>query len=694
VPGLTVLLTNTHLEQRGGTELYVRDLATALARLGHTPLVYSPRLGAVAEEIRALRIPVVDTLDALDAVPDIIHGQHHLETMTALWHFPQTPALVVSHGFLPWQEAPPRFPRILRYVVVGVFGRARLTRQFGIDPARITVVPNFVDLARFRPRGALPPRPRRALLFGNWPTAAYRDAVGEACAARGIALDMAGAGLGPVTDCPEALLPEYDLVFAVGRSALEAMATGAAVILASPAGLGPLVTTSNLARLRAINFALRALTQPCDQALIGAAIDQYDPVEAMLVSATVRQTAGLEEAAATFEALYEDVVSEWRATRGDPMAEGRATAAYLRWLSQSVLPGLSDDLQVSETERARLEAENAELWAALWQARHARLPLPAEPPLAGGTAFPPWAARAPRQRASARPRPATNPRRMPRRASRQPRPSLPAAVEPDAGSAAAPRPATALAPVRHGPVLICLLPVRNGEADLPGYFASVARFADGIVALDDGSTDRTREILEACPLVKILLTNPVRERYTGWDDAANRNRLLAAAADLEPQWILSLDADERIPADDAAALRAFLQTDALPELAYGFKVYRMWQDLGQYDRASLWVYRLFAWAPGQQFPDQRLHLVPVPTEIPRERWLRTTIRIQHLAGLTQARRIARFAKYEQADPEDAFQQSYRDLLELPGAVAPWRPRPPELPILLRSVHGSEGPRQR
>ena len=161
--------------------------------------------------------------------------------------------------------------------------------------------------------------------------------------------------------------------------------------------------------------------------------------------------------------------------------------------------------------------------------------------------------------------------------------------------------------------LICLLPVRNGEADLPGYFASVARFADGIVALDDGSTDGTRALLEASPLVNVLLTNPVRERYKGWDDAANRNRLLAAAAELEPAWLLSLDADERIPADDAAALRAFLETDALPELAYGFKVFRMWQDLDQYDAAGLWVYRLFASQPGQRFPEQRLHFVPIPT---------------------------------------------------------------------------------
>jgi glycosyltransferase involved in cell wall biosynthesis len=229
--------------------------------------------------------------------------------------------------------------------------------------------------------------------------------------------------------------------------------------------------------------------------------------------------------------------------------------------------------------------------------------------------------------------------------------------------------------------IVCLLPVRNGEADLPGYLESVAHFADAVVALDDGSTDRTRELLDASPLVKLVLDNPPRPDYVGWDDAANRNRLLEAAAPLDPDWIMSLDADERIPPDDATALRTFIDTEGLSGVAYGFKVYRMWQDLDLYDRAGLWVYRLFAFAPDQRFPDQRLHFVPIPTTLPRERWVRTTIRIQHLAGLTEERRHARFEKYRQADPDNDFQHTYRDLLEPPGDLRAWQPRPDGLAVL-------------
>ena len=115
---LRILITNNTLTYRAGTELYVRDVALALIKRGHTPIAYSTELGEVAQDIRAATIPVIDNLDALAAPPDVIHGHHHLETMTALLRFPGVPAVSFCHGWLPWEENPLRFPRILRYVAV------------------------------------------------------------------------------------------------------------------------------------------------------------------------------------------------------------------------------------------------------------------------------------------------------------------------------------------------------------------------------------------------------------------------------------------------------------------------------------------------------------------------------------------------------------------------------------------------
>ena len=229
--------------------------------------------------------------------------------------------------------------------------------------------------------------------------------------------------------------------------------------------------------------------------------------------------------------------------------------------------------------------------------------------------------------------------------------------------------------------VVCLLPARNAAGDLPGWFESVRRFADAVVALDDGSTDDTRELLEREPLVKTVLANPVRESYAGWDDAGNRNRLLDAAAEVEPDWIISLDADERLDAGDAAALRRFVDGAARPDVAYGFRVCRMVGDLEHFDLDSLWVYRLFAYAPGQRFPEQRLHFVPVPTSIDRRRFVNTTLRIQHLGGITEERRVARFSKYTEADPGNEFQPDYTNLLAAADQGHHWEPRPPGLPVV-------------
>jgi Glycosyl transferase family 2 len=271
----------------------------------------------------------------------------------------------------------------------------------------------------------------------------------------------------------------------------------------------------------------------------------------------------------------------------------------------------------------------------------------------------------------------------PRWRARQPgTPALhPPHVPADAGTASAWPVDAPQRPAAQYVRVVCLLPARNCVDDLPGYFESVREFADAVVALDDGSTDGTGLFLERHPLVKILLRNPMRDTYAGWDDGANRNRLLDAAAKLEPDWIVSLDADERIPKDDARALRRFIQKEACLGYAYGFSRYRMVDDLDHFDRIEQRSWRLFAYEPGHRFPDRRLHHFPIPTEIPRERWLPTSVRIQHLAGLTLERREARWTKFQEADPERHWEPDYEYTRAPPGERRRWHPRPPDLPVL-------------
>src|SRR6185295_3388377 len=226
--GLTILITNHTLAARAGSELYARDVAIELLKRGHTPIAYSTILGEVALELQAAAVAAVDDLNNLSVTPDLIHGQQHLELMTALLHFPRVPAIQFIHSSSSWYEKPIRFPRILRYVAVDHACRD-LLREHGVPEERIRVLLNFVDLARFRPRSRpLSPAPKRALLLSNYASEdTHVPAVREACIRAEIHLEVVGTESNNATAQPEKLLAEYDLVFAKGRSALEAMAVGA-----------------------------------------------------------------------------------------------------------------------------------------------------------------------------------------------------------------------------------------------------------------------------------------------------------------------------------------------------------------------------------------------------------------------------------------------------------------------------------
>jgi hypothetical protein len=291
-------------------------------------------LGSVADELRERGIAVVDRLEALPWVPDVIHGHHHAETMTALVHFGTVPAVYVCHGVAPWQEAPPRHPRVLRYGAVSELTRSTSINRHGVPPERITVLTNFVDLDAFPRRGSLPERPQQALLFGNHatPEFIYPEAA-AGCQRAGVALHAAGRGMGRVVERPGDLLGRYDIVFAMGRAALEALACGTAVILCGPDGLGPLVQTGSLDRLRRQNFALAAIDTPLSPEAVAARIERYDPADAAQVTARVRAEAGLDEAVDRLLVMYEEAIAEFRAHPGLAGPPDPATAAYIASLA-------------------------------------------------------------------------------------------------------------------------------------------------------------------------------------------------------------------------------------------------------------------------------------------------------------------------------------------------------------------------
>ncbi len=327
---MRILFTNVGIANRTGTEIVVMDLARELAAEGHEPMIWAPVVNpAVAAPLVTAGIPVVSNFDDLPAAPDVIHGHHHLETLAALRRFPDVPAIFVCHSGHWWHDEPPRHPAIRQYVAVDEFCRQRLADVPWLAPDRIHVVRNAVDLQRFSRRDPLPSRPHRALVFSHYAgPGTHLEAIREACDGAGLDLEVAGSGVGAPTAEPERVLPAYDLVFAKARCALEAMATGCAVVLCDTTGLGSLVTRDRVQELRRWNFGFRVLDRPLRPHLIAEEIARYDSHDAGDVSTYLRETAGLDEAVRQYSALYR--LARGTEPSSDDAADWNPTTARLQ----------------------------------------------------------------------------------------------------------------------------------------------------------------------------------------------------------------------------------------------------------------------------------------------------------------------------------------------------------------------------
>jgi len=360
---MNILVTNLKLTSLSGTELYVRDVALALQRRGHRVAVYAPVVeGPVADALAKATVPLTTRLDAIGFEPDVIHGQHAHQTMAALARFERTPGVFFCHSYRSWHDEPPFHPRLQRYVAVDRACLDRMLTSGGVPEERARLVLNFVDLARFRPRGLLPARPQRAVWFGNRARPGpVLDAVTEGCRRAGVALEVLGHGVGRLVERPEDALGAYDVVFAKAKAAMEGIAVGAAVVLCDTTGFGGNVTSARFDRLRECNFGARVLADPVTPERVAAALAAYDAADAARVSERFRAEGSLEATVDTLLGLYEEAIDAQRdAGPPDADTEHRAVAAYLERIAST---GAIVDSAIHKNRNERLQEEVVRLRA-------------------------------------------------------------------------------------------------------------------------------------------------------------------------------------------------------------------------------------------------------------------------------------------------------------------------------------------
>ena len=334
---MRVLLTNYNLQGRSGTELYIFELALALLKRGHNPVVYSPRLGTLAEQLRSHTVPVIDDLKKCADPPDIIHAHHNLPAVESLLRFPGVPGIFVCHDRLSWTDEPPPMSRFVKMIAVDYNCRERLIAESGIKPERVDVLRNAVDLTKFKERPALPTEPKKALIFSN--QSGHVESLKRACATAGLNLERMHQ-LQERGQTPEDVLGEFDIVFAKGRCALEALAVGCAVIVCDEFGLGPMVTSDNYQLVRELNCGRRLLQNEMSEENILRELNKYDPSQQTIVVQKMREEGSLNKLVDNWLLLYQEIIENFDPQRFPPHQEMAEAADFLRVLNPWI-PDLS-----------------------------------------------------------------------------------------------------------------------------------------------------------------------------------------------------------------------------------------------------------------------------------------------------------------------------------------------------------------
>jgi gamma-glutamyltranspeptidase/glutathione hydrolase len=332
---MRILLVSAVLGKPVGTQVHFRDHAAAFLRLGHSVMAYAPQLEAGASAIMADGGTLCSDLSALPTTPDVIMGYEHLPLMQALLHFREAPGIFYCHHWKHWSCRAPVFPRVRRYLAVDLNCRERVLRDAGLAEKDVEIVPNTLDLDRFPPRGNLPPRPTRAVVFSNYflPDNEFLPVIRSACDRLGMTLDVVGTGMGTATADPGPTLGDYDIVFAKARCALEALAVGSHVVLCERGGrLGPTITEANLAGLLRWNLGERLLAGKATVEDLVARARAYDPQRSLNLRERVRAECGVAGSVSRLLGIFAEVVAGAPAAP-PPAEEFAALGRYLSMLT-------------------------------------------------------------------------------------------------------------------------------------------------------------------------------------------------------------------------------------------------------------------------------------------------------------------------------------------------------------------------
>jgi hypothetical protein len=234
--------------------------------------------------------------------------------------------------------------------------------------------------------------------------------------------------------------------------------------------------------------------------------------------------------------------------------------------------------------------------------------------------------------------------------------------------------------------LLALVPFRDEMRFLPGLFENLSGQVDGVIALDDQSTDDSRAFVESQPLLIDLLSVPAGAQME-LEDGKNHRALIEAAWQHEPDWLLGIDADERVEHEFRRRAEGEIsRAEAAGQQALWVPFRELW---GAFDRVridGIWDQKrkacLFKANRGRSFHGRRVHSIWAPWPPPDDEYPTADLRLYHLRMVRAADRQARIERYRRIDPDHVWQEiGYEYLLDEDGLeLAPIEPGRNYVPV--------------
>lgn len=219
--------------------------------------------------------------------------------------------------------------------------------------------------------------------------------------------------------------------------------------------------------------------------------------------------------------------------------------------------------------------------------------------------------------------------------------------------------------------------MRNeGDKFLHQVISHAAQYVDAFLVIDDCSTDNSIEVCrDAAGSVPLYLYSPPQPLYVR-SEFYIRSLQWAMAAELDPEWVLLLDADEQFEDAVVNQLETVLSTK---EMRVGFPKFDMWNDTHYRDddfwcpHRRYWPHLIRYTTEYTRWHKAKVHSGRHPLDYLNLDALKHPLRIKHLGWSREAERLRKHEWYLKIDerPNEGNLNLYKHIADPNPVLRPW-----------------------